>query len=277
MAQRPELPLEEEAAIERDREHILEIAKAMWPLLFAQYLPNSSERPKPANLQLQLREYSCALLDAEAQYYMKHSPDDATLRSWLEFAATSIESQVLKETDSPRHEFHCTSAERKFAIMQALSARVEFWIDEAGKDFAVAMRRAQGVLDESTKIMRGILGTQKPSVVPATLQTVQPQQIGSEPKPKSKRTANESFPRRAKWLQDRLKERGWHKNRLADFGGPDRKTAQRVLDGIPVREEVLEKLVTALNKKKVEKLISLLDVPYDSFLLRLPSFSQILP
>jgi hypothetical protein len=261
MAQRPQLPLQEEAEIERAREHLLGLAKATWPLLFPQFPPHSSDRPKPANLQLQLREYSCALLDLEAQYYMKRSPDDATLRSWLESAATSIESAVLKETESPRHEFHCTKTDRRLAIMDALSARVEFWINKAGTDFAVAMLRAQGVLDESTKIMRGILGTPKPSVVPATLLSTQPPQISSESK--QKRATHETFPHRGKWLRDRLKERGWNKNHLSGFGGPDRKTVQRVLDGFAVREEVLEKLVTALNKKKVDKVINLLDIPYD--------------
>ena len=263
MAQRPRLPLEEEAAIERAKEHIHRHATVTWELLFQPYPPSSSERRKPASLQLQLKEYSCALFDVGAQYYIKHSPDEATLRSWLESVAAVIESEVMQETDTAWHEFHCPKSERSLAISQGLAARLDYWIDKAGTDFAVAMLRAQGVLDESTKIMRGILGPSKASMVPATLQTIQPPQIRSEPKPKSKRTADESFPRRATWLQDRLKERGWHKNRLADFDGPDRKTAQRILDGLPVREEVLEKIVTALNKKKVGKPISLLDIPYD--------------
>lgn len=71
------------------------------------------------------------------------------------------------------------------------------------------------------------------------------------------------FPNRAKWLKERLKERGWDWNEPNRHGGPDRKTVKKILNGRFVREDMLEKIVVALNRKKVGKTIALLDVPSD--------------
>jgi hypothetical protein len=71
----------------------------------------------------------------------------------------------------------------------------------------------------------------------------------------------QTFPRRAAWLKQRLKERGWDHNDPIRFNGPDRKTIQKILRGAKVREEVLEKLANALNSKTSKVL--LLDIPSD--------------
>ena len=64
---------------------------------------------------------------------------------------------------------------------------------------------------------------------------------------------------RALWVSERLRERGWNKHDLERHGGPDHKTVQRVLDGVPVREDVLGKLANALSMKKTK--VDLLDIP----------------
>src|SRR2546423_578861 len=57
------------------------------------------------------------------------------------------------------------------------------------------------------------------------------------------------FPNRAAWLKDRLAERGWNRNDPLRHFGPDPKTIDKILQGIGVREEVLDKLARALSKK----------------------------
>ena len=74
------------------------------------------------------------------------------------------------------------------------------------------------------------------------------------------------FPKRATWLKDRLHERSWNKNDLSRQGGPDRKTVQKILDGQRIREDVLEKVATALCKAPTSKklpTVTLLDIPQD--------------
>jgi DNA-binding Xre family transcriptional regulator len=74
------------------------------------------------------------------------------------------------------------------------------------------------------------------------------------------------FPNRASWLKDRLHERAWNKNDLSRRGGPDRKTVQKMLDGQKIREDVLEKVATALSKAPTSKKlpnVTLVDIPQD--------------
>lgn len=73
----------------------------------------------------------------------------------------------------------------------------------------------------------------------------------------------ERFPNRAKWLRERLKERAWDHNDPNRYSGPDRKTIKKMLAGEFVREGILEKLVLALNHKKIGKILSLMDIPSD--------------
>lgn len=61
--------------------------------------------------------------------------------------------------------------------------------------------------------------------------------------------ADRPFAKRSVWLEARLQERSWTKNDLARFGGPDRKTTQKILDGKAVREGVLEDVAKGLSKK----------------------------
>ncbi len=80
----------------------------------------------------------------------------------------------------------------------------------------------------------------------------------------AQRTKKAVFPQRASWLRVRLRERSWDHNVPRRFGGPDRKTVLKILDGFAVNEETLDKLTNALNKnKKNAKHIDLLDIPND--------------
>jgi hypothetical protein len=69
------------------------------------------------------------------------------------------------------------------------------------------------------------------------------------------------FPKRAAWLRARLAERSWNRNDPLRQRGPDPKTIDRILASKAVREDVLEKLATALSKKFTK--VSVLDIPQD--------------
>jgi hypothetical protein len=64
---------------------------------------------------------------------------------------------------------------------------------------------------------------------------------------------------RASWLQERLRERGWGSADASAFGGPDRKTIEKILDGKIVRNDILEKLATALSQKVSE--VKVIEIP----------------
>jgi hypothetical protein len=55
------------------------------------------------------------------------------------------------------------------------------------------------------------------------------------------------YPRRAAWLAEQLRIRGWTKHDLQRFDGPDRASTQKILDGLPVRDVVLERVAQALS------------------------------
>jgi hypothetical protein len=74
-----------------------------------------------------------------------------------------------------------------------------------------------------------------------------------------RRKAQPDFPKRAAWLRERLAERAWNRNDPLRFRGPDPKTVDKILRGEAVREDVLEKLATALSKKGGG--VNLLNIP----------------
>jgi hypothetical protein len=69
------------------------------------------------------------------------------------------------------------------------------------------------------------------------------------------------FPKRASWLTIRLRERSWNKHDLSRHGGPDHKTVQKVLDGMSVREDVLQKVADGHSKHKDK--VTVIDIPQD--------------
>ncbi len=56
-------------------------------------------------------------------------------------------------------------------------------------------------------------------------------------------------------------ERGWSTADASKFGGPDRKTIEKILRGEAVRNDVLEKLAVALSKRHED--VTVVDVPQD--------------
>jgi hypothetical protein len=69
------------------------------------------------------------------------------------------------------------------------------------------------------------------------------------------------FPRRAAWLREQLSRRELNRHTLHANGGPDRASTQKILDGLSVREDVLEKVARALSFEGPH--VTLLDIPQD--------------
>jgi hypothetical protein len=69
------------------------------------------------------------------------------------------------------------------------------------------------------------------------------------------------FPNRASWVKEQMLKCGWSTADPSKYGGPDRKTVEKILRGESVRNDVLEKLADALSKKHLK--ISVIDVPQD--------------
>jgi hypothetical protein len=57
------------------------------------------------------------------------------------------------------------------------------------------------------------------------------------------------FPRRAKWIEEQMRIRGWSPQVLSENKGPDRKTIRRIQQGLPVRPMTLDRLADALSEK----------------------------
>ena len=82
---------------------------------------------------------------------------------------------------------------------------------------------------------------------------------GNEDRGAGRQKVEPDFPKRAAWLRDRLAERAWNRNDPLRYRGPDPKTVDKILRGEAVREDVLEKLATALSKKG--EVVNLLNIP----------------
>jgi hypothetical protein len=55
------------------------------------------------------------------------------------------------------------------------------------------------------------------------------------------------FPKRAAWLKAQLRKREITASEFKGYNGPDPKTTKKILDGLPVREIVLDKVASALS------------------------------
>ena len=126
------LSLDEQAAIERCRVLVRHHAEETWKLLFPPPsfptpLDPSQEFPprQPASLQVELRDYSCALFSCEAQQYTVSAKNEAELRSSLKLVAECIKSEAIKETAERFRGIRCTLAQRKSLVSQALAQRIE--------------------------------------------------------------------------------------------------------------------------------------------------------
>ncbi len=171
--------------------------------------------------------------------------------------ARSLEIQHLENPDLPLSKIVSANGILKFAA--------------TNHRFNETMRRAKEVLERHQQVMRptplsapvGLPtaptgGTVRPTPVeaPATRPPEAPIDERSADAPQ--------FPNRASWLSTKMVERGWNKHDVERCRGPHYKTVQKILDGQPVREEMLGKLVTALSgspdSKNLAK-VTLLDIP----------------
>ncbi len=132
----PALSLEAEAEIERSRALMFKThASKAWPLLFPsesfQFVAASTEEPadepQPANLKLQLKQFSAQLFDFEAVHYLKIAPDVSTLKAWLEIVADQIQSDAIERTKRRFVNIRCTIQERKDLVKEALASRIGHW------------------------------------------------------------------------------------------------------------------------------------------------------
>jgi hypothetical protein len=73
-----------------------------------------------------------------------------------------------------------------------------------------------------------------------------PHSLDSRGEPR-RRSRRPTFPQRAEWLSERLRERAWNKHDLERQGGPHHKTTQKILNGMRVREDVLLKVAMGLS------------------------------
>jgi hypothetical protein len=273
MAECPKLPLETLAAIERAREHIYQHAQVTWDMLFRPISPVApgallfSGKPTPAILTLQFREYSQTLFNAEAPHYCDQAKNEADLHKCLMEVAERIASEVSNEMwRDDSHSFHCSRADCEGAIRGGLVDRLKYWMAEYRKLAAskhrvpedpiepVSGRTAWNILERSRATNAHLQETmaRAKEVLEGSDAPTQEQVMSIPPSPPRNAPAIEKlrFSRRASWLEDRLRERAWNRNHPSKFGGPDPKTIDKILAGGEVREDVLEKLASALSKKR---------------------------
>jgi hypothetical protein len=152
LAERPKLPLEVQASIERSIEIAIAIPRVSYDILFALdtqavlMLAGSSpqrRQRKPATLKLQLRQYARSLFDAEAGYYPEHADSDEQLREWLSDLSELVSAEIAKELESSMAllNFHCTLGERKAAIDEELIERTNHWVSLNRQRFKISLMR----------------------------------------------------------------------------------------------------------------------------------------
>ena len=261
MAERPKLPLKVQAEIESARERVLssrlsfdmlfplmETSPLFSPLVRSSFFPI---QPRPATLKLQLSQYSSALFNAEVQYYPGYARDGTEMKSWLKETALRIASEVLSDIQpcAAYHDLHCTASERKQSLIDTLGQGIDYWVD-------------RGPLEVPAEIGAGpapkeLLGLEH---LAPTSSITDPRPPAPSVEPKPRRRHDAQFPNRATWLRERLAERGWDHNDLPRHGGPDRKTAFKILAGGEVRPDVLDKLAKALSFIKKFP-VNILDIP----------------
>jgi hypothetical protein len=185
--------------------------------------------------------------DASGRWFFKRTSDEAVLRCFT------------------------TSAERAAALLgcppETLS--VSFWLDELKRngthyEFAFIIGpgwhgepgdyEAWGIIrrvcfasaDYCYRLETYAIASERPPnpTLQNTTNSGSERALLPDPKPHER-----LFRERAKWLKDQLKERAWDRNDPARHLGPDPKTIDRILKGLTVRADVLERLANALSTK----------------------------
>jgi hypothetical protein len=86
-------------------------------------------------------------------------------------------------------------------------------------------------------------------------------QIPSSITNRQKHPSKPQLPKRAAWLNEQLRKRGWNIYDLERQGGPEHRSAQKILDGLPVGPDVLRKVAIALSSKHSS--VNVLHIPRD--------------
>ena len=142
-------------------------------------------------------------------------------------------------------------------VVNELNARKRFWVNEAFKRSGDVNRTGVSVLPENKAFTRTISHTDVASEL--SLEQLNKCGLGTKQLPSTKNVP--SFKTRATWLKNELYIRGWNKHDLDREGGPNNKTIQKILDGVAVRGDVLEKLADGLSQKGQK--VAIADVPLD--------------
>lgn len=75
------------------------------------------------------------------------------------------------------------------------------------------------------------------------------------------RAKDKEYPRRAKWLHEKLIERGWTASDLAAHAGVDRRTVAKILKGQSVSPRVLEQIMEGLNALPRFRPVQVTEIP----------------
>lgn len=193
MAKRQQLPtrpdvisIDDRAAIERCRYLVHEHAAKTWKLLFPpkldpfeRYFESTPQTTRiteslSASLQVELRDYCCALFDCEASIYKRVAKDEATLRLWLEVIATCVEHEELLESQSRFEGLHCSVAERQAVVTDGLKKRIEHHIEQKKAEL-VEISNAPRREEASPEPVRNRSGTGLEEYAAQTVSSQQPQ------------------------------------------------------------------------------------------------------
>jgi hypothetical protein len=128
----------------------------------------------------------------------------------------------------------------RFYVVRALDARSAWWRAKARRAEIAALGKAKQKRPRP-----------KPPTNAANAGTTKPK----------KREPEKRFLDRAKWFAARLKERGWSVHRLETKGGPNHKTSYKILEGLPVTDNVLDAAALAFTTHKGCPPVTVRDIP----------------
>jgi hypothetical protein len=166
-----------------------------------------------------------------------HHSEQTPGRPALQIRLMPIREDSLPTTDSNSFVSPPAAAKRKIAVVRAILTASEelcLWLETQAGDATPAKSAPP-----STRVSIAVDANGTQGQVPAGI----------------------PFPNRAKWLADRLRERAWNPHDLARFHGPDSKTTSKVLKGLPVRPDVLQKIAAGLSFNHQH--VALLAIPED--------------
>jgi hypothetical protein len=151
------------------------------------------------------------------------------------------------------------------ALTQALEGQAAYWADRFRQQESASGSATQPPEPPPEESRFAAAEPGAPIALAATPTPAQEHEIppASDPNAAVVPEVVKRYPRRAAWLDKQLRIRGWTKHDLQRFGGPDRATTQKMLDGLPVREDVLERVARALSAQDPQVKVALPDIPRD--------------